>query len=258
MAPQRAIAPIVVACLAVTLALVLAVLWGLDARGLQQSRAEVVDLTGQVDGLAGQVAAAEKEQSSLRRELTAAQEYGESGRADLDAEKTDLQDLSQALNERERTLDARERKLDGLAADLAEREQALEDRDKGSTRPGDTAESLPDADQLDRALLRSLSQDVVAEIRAVDRRLRRGSGVPTALTSLSDSLARLGDAGVPPGLEVSTYRAQLASLQQLAADAAELYDRNPTAGAAKYAALRERTRALLAQVDKAPTADLRP
>lgn len=244
--PRREATLVAVVCLAVTCTLVFVVLWALSARALSETRTEAVGLSSQVADLQDRVAAAEEERDQLQRELAVAQEFAETGIAGVDAERTNLQNQAVALREREEDLDARETELDELATELKQLQHELEaaDGSQGADH-GAPEEAVGRAAQL------AAAEEVVAGIGTVDDRLRNGTGVPQALTSLADGFAMLAAAGPLPGVAPASYLPRLAELERLTDRAAARFERNPLAAAETYSAVRERTVALMATLDRA-------
>ena len=75
--------------------------------------------------------------------------------------------------------------------------------------------------------------------------------VSSALYLLSDSYGRMLDAGVPSGIDASTYRARLATLSQFASLAGDEYDDDPMQGTARYRVVRRQTGILFGQINAA-------
>ena len=126
-----------------------------------------------------------------------------------------------------------------------------------SLTKSDTAEEIHPTDEFDRAWLLSKAQDAIVDIRTLDVRMSDGIGVPTPLSMMSDTFGRMAEAGVPPGLDASTYLARLSTLQSFAADASEVYNDDPSEGAAKYSVIRKETGVLFSQINKALGTNLR-
>ena len=78
-----------------------------------------------------------------------------------------------------------------------------------------------------------------------------GIGVATRLAMLSTSFERLTRAGVPPGLDEVSYLAELSTLASFADLASEEMSYAPMEGSARYAVIRQKAGALLADISKA-------
>ena len=111
----------------------------------------------------------------------------------------------------------------------------------------------PPASDADFSEQRALAKaaDITADMENVDECLRTGVDVNSALVLLGRSYGRLAETGVPPGLDRSDYLARVATLQSLAAEAAEGYGIDRTAAIATYSSVRNKTRALFEQINGA-------
>ena len=169
---------------------------------------------------------------------------------------------SAALDARERRLDRGEARLEDRAAHLDAREQALDTAAATSAatsgpsaaRAGDTGQSSGNhgrARGFDRAWANQVVRDIRADLRTVDRRLRTGTGVGSALSLLSDSYGSLAEAGTPAGVDEADYQARLSTLEAFAETAADEYLLDPAEGSARYAVVREQTAALFDRLNAA-------
>jgi len=195
----------------------------------------------QVDRLDSDLAAAKLRSATLSESLEEAKDEAAAAGA-----------KSQAAQKR---LDAREAKLDEREHALEQREEDLGTDETVST--GSSAVDAPTGVEFDRAYAIDIGNDIVHDIKTVDRSLRDGIGVSTALNLLSDSYGRLLDAGIPPGVNESNYYGRVTTLQTFAEDAADLYYTNEMEGSTKYAVLREQTPPLLDQLNGALNSNLR-
>ena len=112
------------------------------------------------------------------------------------------------------------------------------------------------ATNFDRAWALHAASQMIYDIRTVDFRLRNDSAVSSALYLLSDDYPRMLDAGIPPGVEASEYKARLATLSSFAETAADEYYDQPTQGAARYAVVRKETGALFNELNSSIDGDL--
>lgn len=124
-----------------------------------------------------------------------------------------------------------------------------------SASPRATAPAV--SSDFDRAWLLAKSRDAIEDIRTVDRRLNDGIMVSSALYLLSDSYARMADAGTPPGVDAASYQSRLATLSQFAELAGDEYDASPMQGSARYQVVRNQTGILFAQINGALSTQLR-
>ncbi|MCE1178319.1 MAG: hypothetical protein LWW86_04725 [Micrococcales bacterium] len=103
----------------------------------------------------------------------------------------------------------------------------------------------------DRAYALKKCQDITDDIARVDERLGDGIMVDSALNLLSGSYARLGNAGIPPGVSPAKYAARVQTLSEFTADAAAIIDVDPMEGTAKYEVARRETGVLFDMINGA-------
>ena len=103
--------------------------------------------------------------------------------------------------------------------------------------PSTARSAAPDRDStpgidFDRAYAIDVAGDMIRDINTVDHRLRDGIAVSSGLWLLSSEYGRLENAGTPPGVDAAKYHARLRTLDAFASAASDIYDNNPTEGAA--------------------------
>jgi hypothetical protein len=122
----------------------------------------------------------------------------------------------------------------GGAAGLAPDESAP------SGAPGEPA-------QFERDYIDGVAGNILEDIASIDERLGDGILVASAMNMLADSYARLLTSPAPTGVDEADYYARVATLEQFARDAADLYEVDPIASAARYSVVRAETQPLLDQ-----------
>lgn len=85
----------------------------------------------------------------------------------------------------------------------------------------------------------------------VDRYLRDGIAVSSAMYNLSDAYGYMEHAGTPPRVRAADYRARLSTLASFTRQAARVYDYDPMTGTAKYVVVRHQTGILFHQINRA-------
>lgn len=224
--------------------------------------------TTELDAASADAAQTRQEVADLELELQDEVEANEQLTAALDEAK-EAAASSAVLDAREEELDRREARLDERAGNLDAREEALGSAVVAETTADDIGEiGGPDEEEtpagrpgrvvgFDRAWANQVVRDIRTDLRTVDRRLRTGPGVGSALSLLSDSYGRLAEAGTPAGVDEAGYQARLSTLEAFAAIAADEYLVNPAEGAARYAVVREETQALFDTLNAALSTSFR-
>jgi hypothetical protein len=109
----------------------------------------------------------------------------------------------------------------------------------------------------DRAYALDQAREIIGDIRELNTRFQDGIGVSSRLYILSDAYSGLEDAGVPPGVKPQNYLPRLRTLASFAEQAADQYDFNAMEATAKFEVIKEQTRTLFSQINKATGSNLK-
>ena len=212
-----------------------------DGAELKAVHARVQQAERQIQALGRDLEAARQKNADLSKTLKQDEASAASSASAAHAAQRRLHARMAKLDKREKALDVREHTLDA-------REQSLAASNAGGPPSED---ALPADAAFDRAYAVAKVSDIVDDIKTVDHRLKDGIGVSSALSLLSDSYGRLQDAGLPPGVDKSTYYARLSTLQAFAAQAADTYDSDAMQASARYVVVRKQTGVLFQQLNTA-------
>jgi hypothetical protein len=120
----------------------------------------------------------------------------------------------------------------------------------GLTPEEDAPIGAPDEPaQFERDYIDKVAGNILEDIATIDERLGDGIQVASAMNLLADSYSRLLTSPAPTGVDEADYYARVATLEQFARDAADLYEVDPIASAATYSVVRDQTQPLLDQIN---------